>query len=174
VVHFFDQYWTSLAFGLGLLFYPLLLLSIWRAIKRWTWPMLAAVVLPFCAFTIYWGASLTGMLREGLQYWVLILIAVVALQQAATGFPWLRSVPVRLILCVRAVEVFAVLVGMTWGTRGLDLVSGNFGITDTVALLAMIALSALLVGVVWRETGSGLRRAPGPQPAPPSHGHEAQ
>lgn len=174
VVHFFDQYWTSLAFGLGLLFYPLLLLSIWRAIKRWTWPMLATVILPFCAFTIYWGASLTGMLREGLQYWVLILIAVVALQQAATGFPWLRSVPVRLILCVRAVEVFAVLVGMTWGTRGLDLVSGPFGITDAVALLAMVALSALLVGVIWRETGSGLRRTPGPRPAPPSHGREGQ
>jgi hypothetical protein len=156
VVHFFDQYWTSLAFGPGLLFYPLLLVSLWRAIKRWPWPMLATVIIPFCAFTIYWGASLTGMLREGLQYWVLVLIAAIALQQAATGFPWLRSVPVRLILCVRAVEVFAVLVGMTWGTRGLVLVSGNFGLSDAVGLLAMVALSGLLVALVWSETGSGL------------------
>jgi len=161
IVHVFHQYWTNLAFGLGLLFYPLLLLSLWRAVKRWPWPMLATVILPFCAFAIYWGASLTGMLREGLQYWVLLVIAAVALQQGAAGFPWLRSVPVRLILCVRGLEVFAVLVGMTWGTRGLDLISATYGLSDTVAMAAMAALSALLIALVWSETGSELGSSAG-------------
>lgn len=173
VVHFFDQYWTSLAFGLGILFYPLLLLSLWRAGRRWPWPILATVVFPLVIFTIYWGFDLTGLLREGLQYWVLVVIAVVALQQAASGYPWLRSVAVRLILCVRALEVFAILVGMTWGTRGFHLTSANYTLSDAVAMAAMMILTALLIALIWSDTGSrfgerrGLSsRAWGPGPAP--------
>jgi hypothetical protein len=156
VVHIFDQYWTNLAFGLGLLFYPLLLSSLWRALRRWTWPILATIVIPFFFFVVYWGFDLTGLLREGLQYWVLLVIAVVALDQAARGFPWLRSVPVRLILCVRAVEVFAVLVALTWGTRGLVITSSVFTLSDAVAFAAMVILAALLIAVVWWETGREL------------------
>jgi hypothetical protein len=85
--------------------------------------MLTTIVGPFIFFVVYWGFDLTGLLREGLQYWVLLVIGVVALDQAARGFPWLRSVPVRLILCVRAIEVFAVMTALTWGTRGLILTS---------------------------------------------------
>jgi hypothetical protein len=156
VVHYFDQYWTNLAFGLGLLFYPLLLASLWRALRRWTWPILMTIVVPFFFFVGYWGFNLTGLLREGLQYWVLLVVAVVALDQAARGFPWLRSVPVRLILCVRAVEVFAVMVALTWGTRGLKLTNPLYTLSDTVALAAMVILAALLIFVVWRETGRDL------------------
>jgi hypothetical protein len=156
VVHIFDQYWTNLAFGLGLLFYPLLLSSLWRALRRWTWPILATIVIPFFFFVVYWGFDLTGLLREGLQYWVLLVIAVVALDQAARGFPWLRSVPVRLILCVRAIEVFAVLVALTWGTRGPVIASDTFGLSDAVAFAAMVILAALLIAVVWWETGREL------------------
>jgi hypothetical protein len=160
VVHIFDQYWTNLAFGLGLLFYPLLLSTLWRALRRWTWPILATIVIPFLFFVVYWGFNLTGLLREGLQYWVLLVVGVVALDQAARGFPWLRSVPVRLILCVRAVEVFAVLVALTWGTRGLLITSSIFTLSDAVAFAAMVILTALLIFVIWRETGNELGFGP--------------
>ncbi len=170
VVHIFDQYWTNLGFGLGILFYPLLLSSLWRAARRWPWPMLTTIVIPFCFFVVYWGFDLTGLLREGLQYWVLLVIGAVALDQSARGFPWLRSVPVRLILCVRALEVFAVLVALTWGTRGLVLASSIFTLNDAVALTAMVLLAALLIVVVWRETGADL----GFGPAPPARPAEAE
>lgn len=163
VIHILDQYWTNLAFGLGILFYPLLLLSLWRAGRRWPWPMLSTIVFPFVAFIAYWGFDLTGILREGMQYWVLLVVGAIALEQAAEGFPWLRSIPVRLILCVRVVEVFAVMVGTTWGTRGLILASAGFKLSDSVAMAAMLVLVALLIALVWRETGSGLgTRSVGP------------
>ena len=156
VVHILDQYWTNLAFGLGLLFYPLLLGSLWRALRRWPWGILSTIIIPFVFFVVYWGFNLTGLLREGLQFWVLLVVGVIALEQAARGFPWLRSVPVRLILCVRAVEVFAVMVALTWGTRGFVLTGSTFTLSDTVALAVLAMLAALLVFVVWRETGSDL------------------
>jgi hypothetical protein len=159
VIHFFDQYWDSLSFGLGIFFYPLVLVSLWRAGRRWPWPILATVVLPFLAFAVYWGASDTGYLREGLQYWALLVLGVIALEQAARGFPWLRSIPVRLILCVRAVEVFAVMVGSTWGTRGLVLASGRFTLDDLVAFVLMVGLVLGLIRLIWTETGSGLGEA---------------
>jgi hypothetical protein len=156
VVHVFDQYWTNLAFGLGLLFFPLLLSSLWRSLRRWPWPTLMTIVVPFFFFVVYWGFNLTGLLREGLQYWVLLVVAAVAIEQAARGFPWLRSLPVRLILCVRAVEVFAVMVALTWGTRGLVITGSVFTLSDAVAMIAMVFFAALLILVVWRETGRDL------------------
>ena len=123
VVHFFFQPWTGVPFGLGILFFPLLLASLWRAARRWPWPVFATLVVPLVVFTVYWGASITGLLREGLQAWVLALIAVVAVQQAASGFPWLSSRPVRALLSLRAFEVLALAAGATLGTRGIDPIS---------------------------------------------------
>ncbi|HYP56629.1 MAG TPA: hypothetical protein VEQ41_10085 [Solirubrobacterales bacterium] len=156
VVHFFFQPWTGVPFGLGILFFPLLLASLWRAARRWPWAVFATVIVPLAAFAVYWGASITGYLREGIQAWVFVLIAVVAVQQAVAGFPWLRSRPIRAILSLRALEVLAVAVGATLGTRAFDPL-GAFALTDAVALVAIVALSALLAATVWRETGEGLR-----------------
>ena len=115
--------------------------------------MLSLIVIPFIGFTIYWGASETGDIREGLQYWALLIVAAIALQQRAEGFPWLRSIPIRLILCVRAFEIFAVMVGATWGTRGLMLASATFTLSDAVAFATMVGLVAGLIVLIWKETG---------------------
>lgn len=156
VVHFFFQPWTGVPFGLGILFFPLLLVSLWRAGRRWPWPIAATVVLPLLAFAIYWGASITGLLREGMQAWVLTLIAVVALQQAAAGFPWLRSLPIRAILTLRAVEVLALAVGATLGTWDFNPIRALFKFNDAVAVLLILFFSLLLIRTVWRDTGDDL------------------
>jgi len=156
VVHFFFQYWTGVPFGFGILFFPLLLTSVWRAGRRWPWPVLATVVIPFVAFAIYWGASVTGILREGMQTWAMVLLAVVALQQARSGFPWLRSAPVRAILALRALEVLAVAVGATLGTDHFQLLSGSFGLSDAAALTTIVGCSLGLVAVIWSDTGDQL------------------
>jgi hypothetical protein len=153
VVHFFFQPWTGVPFGLGILFFPLLLVSLWHAGRRWPWPVAATVVLPLLAFAIYWGASITGLLREGMQVWVLTLVAVVALQQAAAGFPWLRSVPIRAILTLRAVEVLALTVGATLRTWDFNPIRALFRYNDVAAVLLILVFSALLIVTVWRETG---------------------
>jgi dolichyl-phosphate-mannose-protein mannosyltransferase len=156
VVHVFFQYWTSVPFGFGILFFPFLLISLWRAARRWPWPVIAVVVVPAVSFTVYWGASLSGMLREGMQSWALTLLAVVALQQAASGFPWLHSTTVRAILALRGLEVLAVAVGATLGTRHFRLLSDQFVFSDAVAVAAIVAFSMAIVAVVWSETGAGL------------------
>jgi hypothetical protein len=148
VIHFFFQYWDGVPFGVGILFFPLLVISIWRAFRRWTWPIVATIVTPFVAFTIYWGASQTGMLREGLHAWVLALIAVVALQQASTGFPWLRSKVVRVILTLRTVELLAIALVPALAT-GSAVLGGNWGLNDVVALLAMLGFAGALAWQVW-------------------------
>ncbi len=152
VVHFFFQYWTGVPFGFGIFFFPLLLWSLFKATLRWPWPVFAAVILPFILFEIYWGASITGNLREGMQSWVLVVIVVIALQQWASGFPWFRSVPARIVMCLRAAEVLAVAAGATLGTRSFDPVQDGFVLNDVVALAVLVGLSLALVWLVWAET----------------------
>jgi hypothetical protein len=152
VVHYFFQPWTGVPFGVGIVFFPLLLASLWRAARRWPWAITATIGVPLVVFAVYWGASITGLLREGMQAWVLALIAVVAVQQAASGFPWLDSKPVRAILSLRAVEVAALAMGATLGTRGINPINGIYKLTDTVAVAAILAFSVLLGVAVWRET----------------------
>jgi hypothetical protein len=163
VIHFFFQYWDGVPFGAGILFFPFLLLSLWRAFRRWPWPVIASVMVPLLAFTIYWGASQTGMLREGLQPWVLVLIAAVALQQASTGFPWLRGRLVRVILALRAAELLLVALGPALLT-GHALGRKDFVPTDVVALAAMLAFAALLAREAWRARPERIGPAE-PQPA---------
>ena len=153
VVHFFFQPWTGLPFGFAIVFLPMLLSSLWKAFRRWPWPFTATILIPAVAFAVYWGASRSGMLREGMQSWVLAVLAVVALQQGAAGFPWLRSKLCRTILSLRGVEVLALAVGATVGTRGLSVVRGGFALVDTVAIAAVIAFSLAIVALVWVETG---------------------
>jgi hypothetical protein len=154
-IHFFFQYWNGLPFGVGIVFYPLLLIALARAWRRWRWPVAATVLVPFAVFAVYWGASQTGMLREGLQAWVLVLFAVVALQQASAGFPWLRSKPIRAILSLRSVELLAVALGPALTTNHL-LVSSRFALTDVAALVAMVALASCLGLLVWQTTPARL------------------
>jgi 4-amino-4-deoxy-L-arabinose transferase-like glycosyltransferase len=148
VVHFFFQYWNTVPFGVGIVFVPMLLVALWRALWRWPWAVVATVLIPFALFAVYWGSSTSGLMREGLQPWALTLIAVVACEQAATHFGWLRSSAARVVLVLRVVEVAAVAVVPTLATRHL-LVAAAFPVTDTIALIAMAGFSIALGALVW-------------------------
>lgn len=153
VVHFFFQYWTGVPFGFAILFLPLLLYSLWRALRRWPWAVLATVLIPFLVFLVYWGASITGILREGMQWWVPTVLAVIALQQRADGFPWLRWGPIRAVLALRGVEVLAVAMGPVLGTHQLNPIGSAFSFNDVVAVGMILILSLALIAVIWRDTG---------------------
>jgi hypothetical protein len=153
VVHFFFQYWTGVPFGFAIVFLPLLLNSLWRALRRWPWPVLATVFVPFALFLVYWGASITGILREGMQWWVPTLLAVIALQQSAEGFPWLRSRLIRGVLALRGAEVLALAVGPVLGTHHLDPIGSARSLNDAVAFGAIVILALTLIVVTWRGSG---------------------
>lgn len=156
VVHVLFQYWSGVPFGLAIVFFPLLLVSLWRAARLWPWAVVAVVLVPLLFFAVYWGSNVTGLLREGMQWWVLTLIAVVALQQTNAGFPWLRSTPIRVILCLRVLEVLVAVLGMAIGTKGLDLISAQRPLNDLVAM-ALVLTSALgLALAVWRARADRL------------------
>jgi hypothetical protein len=153
VVHFFFQYWTGVPFGFAIVFLPLLLWSLWRALRHWPWAVVATVPIPFAFFLIYWGASITGLLREGMQWWVPTVLALVALQQRADGFPWLRRRPVRAVLALRGLEVFAVAIGPVLGTHGLNPLGSGYTLDDLVCFMTIALLSVALIALTWRETG---------------------
>lgn len=149
LIHVFFQYWNTLPFGVGILFFPLMLVSLWRAWQRWRWAVFVAVVVPFVTFWVYWGSYSTGMLPEGLQTWVLTLLVVVGVQQGLSGFPWLRSTPIRAILSLRALELLAVALVPTLATRH-ELVSSQYPLTDLAALAGVVSCGGLLALAVWR------------------------
>jgi hypothetical protein len=150
VIHFFFQYWTTVPFGFAIVFLPMLLVGLWRALRRFTWPTVALVVLPFVGFTLYWGASNSGMMREGLQFWALCVIGVLACEQGATRFGWLRSTPARVVLVLRAAEVLGVALIPTLATRH-EIVLPTYWPTDLVALALMIGLAGVLAWAIWSE-----------------------
>jgi Dolichyl-phosphate-mannose-protein mannosyltransferase len=153
IIHFFFQYWNTVPFGFGIIFLPLLVVGLWRAGRRWPWPVAASVILPFALFTVYWGSFTSGIMREGLQAWALTLCAVIACEQAASGFGWLRSRPIRAVLALRVVEVLAVALVPTVATRG-GLISPSFPLTDAVAVAAMLGFGAALGALVWKAIPS--------------------
>lgn len=157
VVHFFFQYWTSVPFAFGIVFLPMMLLSLWRALRRWTWATTAVVLIPFAIFAAYWGQNSSGLLREGMQFWVLGVIALIALQQASAGFPWLRSRPARAVLVLRVGEVFALAVGATLATHGFDPLSAGYRLSDACALLLLLGASLAIARLVWSEAAATAR-----------------
>jgi hypothetical protein len=164
VAHFFFQYWTTIPFGFGIFFFPLLLVGLYRALRRWAWPVSAVVVIPFAIFTLYWGASSSGMLREGLQFWSLCLIGVLACEQGAEHFGWLRLRPARVVLILRAVEVVAMAVVPAIATRS-EALSAVYWPTDLVALVAMVGFATLLAWQIWKPAPDAPARGRSGYPA---------
>jgi hypothetical protein len=152
VQHFFFQYWNTLPFGIGITFFVLLVLGLLRAGRRWPWPVIASVVVPFVGFWLYWGGASTGLLREGLHPWVLTLLVVVAVEQHSRRFPWLRSRGIRLLLALRAVEVLLVAMLPTLKSAPYQLYDSRYALTDAVAIAGMVGGCACLATLIWRQS----------------------
>jgi hypothetical protein len=166
VAHFFFQYWTSITFGFAIFFFPVMLVGLWRFAKRRPWPFFAVVLFPFLFFWIYWGNGSSGFPREGIQVWILAVLAVLAVQQASEGFSWMRSRVIRAILVIRGFEVLADALGATVGTRGPQLISAPYPISDTFALASILFFALLMMFAIWRETASGSMLRPAGEEEP--------
>ncbi len=148
-IHVLFQYWTSVPFGLAIVFLPMLLAGLWRAGRRWPWAVTAVIVAPFVVFAIYWGDASTGLLREGLQAWVLALVVVLAAEQCAEGFAWGRSRIARGVLALRAGEMLLLAVLPVVLTRH-RLISSSYRLSDTVAVSMIAVAAAAFAAAAWR------------------------
>jgi len=150
VVLFFAQYGTTLPFGIGILFYPVLLAGLVRAGRHELAILLAVVVAPFAIFAVYWGSFPTGLIRDGLQAWVIGTVMICGWSWSRDGTPkWSQSWWFRGVLASRSVEVLLMLLLPTILTEHA-LVTLRFAHTDLLALLIMLAGCSALAWVSWR------------------------
>lgn len=144
LVHFFFQYWNGLPFGVGIVFFPVLIGALYTFGRRNPLGTLVAVVVPFLVFAAYWGSFTSGLLREGLHPWVATLLVLAAVTLAETRF--------RLLLagCLvgRLVEALAMLTVTSVASRH-ELIDHRWFGTDLAALalllIGLLGLAALTV-----------------------------
>ncbi len=147
-------YWGTLPLGVGLLFYPLLLFGIGKALLRHPYVTAGCVVLPFLVFAAYWGSLDLGLMLAGLQAWLLGTIAVYAWTRSGPGW-WPEGLE-RCILVLRAPEVaFMIIFPAVWTNR--QVVSSTFRTTDLVGLAAILTGLGGLLWCLWCITDPAAR-----------------
>jgi hypothetical protein len=158
LVHFFFQYWNGLPFGVGILFFPVLIGALYRFARRNPLGTLVAVVVPFVVFAVYWGSFTSGLLREGLHPWVATLLVLAAV--ALVAEPWSRWWRLLLAgaLIGRLVEALAMLTVTSVASRH-ELVDHRWLGTDLAGLALLLVGLLGLAGLTLAE----LRRLPGPR-----------
>lgn len=145
-------YWGTLPLGAGILFFPMLVFGIGKALIRYPFVTVGCVLLPFIGFVVFWGSFDPGLMSQGLQAWLLGTLAI---------YSWARSCPrwwpvriERWILVLRVPEIaFMILFPTLWTQR--RLLSASHPVTDVVGLAAMAVGLAGLLWFTWRVTGSG-------------------
>jgi hypothetical protein len=143
VVQFFFQYWNTLPFGTGIAFFcfgliRLIYVAFWKA-RAW---LLLVFVMPFALFTIYWGASISGMLRENLHAWFLgLMIFAVIVWKKHMGHSKRFWQICNWALLLRGVEIVLMLLLPAISTQHMIL-QRQFALTDIVALMIMLGGTA--------------------------------
>ena len=139
VVQFFFQYWDTLPFGVGIAFFccgliRLVFVAFWKA-RAW---LLLVFVMPFALFTVYWGATISGMLRENLHAWFLgfMIFAVVVWNKYLRHNNRFWQI-CKWALLFRGVEILLMLLLPAISTQHM-LLRSEFAPTDILALLTMV------------------------------------
>ena len=137
IIHFTFQYWNGLPFGVGILFFPFLVMGLFRLFRLHPLLMTSIVIVPFVGFAIYWGSFSSGLLREGLHAWVLTVLILWALEVrpllAAGG---IGAQVVRVVLVARLVDVLVMLFLPTLIAPDPD--RPQFRLTDAAGIAMMI------------------------------------
>jgi hypothetical protein len=146
---YFVQYWSTLPFGVGITFFPVflhLLYKAWQNLRPW---LLWCFIVPLALFTIYWGATRTGMMREGLHAWFLgiVVFGVVAWIKAQPQSSQLWSV-LNWTLLLRGAETLAMLVVPVFFS--VRHPAPQFALSDLFSLAVLVILTALLYLYIFR------------------------
>jgi hypothetical protein len=151
LVRFFFQYCESVPFSAGLCALPFLATMTYRGIRRHLTEWLLLIILPFLAFTFYWGATNSGMMREGLHVWFLVWLVLVAQSWSESPGPRWASA----MLALRGAETLLMMVVPTW-LAGSTMMGDDYRISDAFNILLMA------LGLIWiaRETWVAMRDDP--------------
>lgn len=140
VIQFFSQYWNTLPFASGIVFFFVgLLRLLYVGCRKWRAWFFALFVIPLVVFVVYWGWSSSGLMREGLHAWFLglMLFSIIV---------WHRFLPAsgrffqlcNWALLFRGVETICVLLLPTIASQHV-IVQPPFVLSDTIALVVMSA-----------------------------------
>lgn len=162
VVQFFFQYWTALPFGIGIAFFfcMIRLLGAGFAMAR-GW-LIWELIIPLAFVTIYWGASTTGLLREGLHAWVLgLLVYAVVMWNKSSGISDRFWRAANWTMLFRGLEAWCMLLLPSILSRH-HLTQPGFRVTDVISLLAVTIGTGWLFWQMF-SYGEKLRRAECPR-----------
>jgi hypothetical protein len=144
LVHFYFSYWNTLPFATGIsMFFPwcFWMLQLGRRFKAL---FLAVVVFPFVLFAIYWGASHSGLMREGLHPWFFTLfLFLIWGASRMEGMDRRIASTLRMVQPLRTAEVLGMLLATTVLPK-FRLLDPPHAVSDATALAAMVGASLLL------------------------------
>jgi hypothetical protein len=158
VVRFYFQYWNTVPFGVGITYFLFMVRCLYVGfVEARAWLMLV-LVIPFACFSVYWGTNSAGMLREGLQPWVLslLLFSVAMWRRLAAHKVFCAACSVALLL--RGVETLLMLLLPSIWTNH-RFVNTQFILSDSVALFTMAVSAGWLYVLTYRHASS-LCRSP--------------
>jgi hypothetical protein len=166
VIPFSFQYWNTLPFGVGIVYFPVFVVGLWRFARRNAAIAITGLLLPFVIFALYWGSYASGLMREGLQGWVVFALVGAFLGHSAgenaSRSRWARVV--RIVMPLRGVEVLVMLLASTVWTNGW-LGDRRFVLTDVAALALMFGGVGAIMLLTWRAFDPARLNEPG-EPAP--------
>jgi len=154
IIRFFSQYWNTLPFGFGLIAFPILVAASFLFVRKHPVQFISFVLSPFLLFWLYWGASSSGLLREGMHVWFFTVVYAVALicYENATKYVFLFRI-VCLLFALRAVEILAMLM-LPALVSNHAITSKPFWFNDAMCVFAMIigvsCLCLEMASVPWR------------------------
>jgi hypothetical protein len=149
VLRFSFLYYDTLPFAVGLLYFPVYLYGVARFAGRSFALFAAGIVLPFLGFLVYWGATSAGLMREGLQFVLLLSLIAAFLGHSIMGRRGPLPVVVRVCATARVVEVLFLVLVPTIATSGV-FGPKIYGATDALALVLMIGAPLTLGWISWR------------------------
>jgi hypothetical protein len=165
-VQFVQQYWCSLAFGSGCLFYFSLLRLTAVGFRKTQAFLILIFVSSFAFFVVYFGAPNTGLMREGLHAWFLAYVVfgvVMWRRHLAESKAFWRFT--TFALTFRSLEVLLVVVPFASWLHGFVL-QPPFVLSDLCALAVMFLGSTFLALYINRYCREMRREQPPPLPRP--------
>ncbi len=161
VIQFFLQYWCTLPFGTGIAFFfcgliRIIYVAFWKA-RAW---LVLVFVGPLVLFTVYWGANISGMLRENLHPWFLglMIFSVIVWKKYMAQSPGFWHV-CNWALLFRGVEILLMLLLPSIWSQHL-LVQRQFAPTDVLALVTIFGGTTWLCVYMFRFAEALRTRSP--------------
>jgi hypothetical protein len=149
ILRFSFSYYNTLPFAVGAIYFPLYLYGLGRFARRSFALFAVAILLPFLGFLVYWGATILGMVREGLQFvLVLSLIAAFVGHTIMTRRRRVLTI-VRACATARVAEVLFMVLVPTVATSHL-FGRGILYTTDCFALALILGGTLALGWISWR------------------------